>query len=97
MHLYIVLNLVCKLVRTVLKMLIAAVNCHSFAGTTVGKRYARTDELGVPFGITVDGQTFEDTTVTVRERDSTKQVIPSHKALLSRLSASRQELQRNAC
>lgn len=44
------------------------------AGTTIGKRYARTDELGVPFGITVDGQTKEDDTVTLRERDSTKQV-----------------------
>ncbi len=47
----------------------------SSTGTTVGKRYARTDELGVPFGITVDGQTAEDSTVTLRERDSTKQVI----------------------
>lgn len=46
-------------------------------GTTVGKRYARTDELGVPFGITVDGQTAEDNTVTLRERDSTKQVKTS--------------------
>lgn len=50
-------------------------NCLTLAGTTVGKRYARTDELGVPFGITVDGQTAEDSTVTVRERDSTKQVM----------------------
>ena len=43
----------------------------------MGKRYARTDELGVPFGITVDGQTAEDNTVTLRERDSTKQVKTS--------------------
>ena len=59
--------------------MIASVICsvlyvNAFAGTTVGKRYARTDELGVPFGITVDGQTAEDKTVTLRERDSTKQV-----------------------
>lgn len=52
------------------------VTTTNLAGTTVGKRYARTDELGVPFGITVDGQTAEDKTVTVRERDSTKQACP---------------------
>lgn len=42
--------------------------------TTVGKRYARTDEIGVPFGITVDGASLEDGTVTLRERDSMAQV-----------------------
>lgn len=46
----------------------------SFAGTTIGKRYARTDEIGVPFAITVDYDTVKDDTVTVRERDTTKQV-----------------------
>ena len=42
--------------------------------TTVGKRYARTDEIGVPFGVTVDGASLEDGTVTLRERDSMAQV-----------------------
>ena len=41
---------------------------------TIGKRYARTDEIGVPFGVTVDGQTSADGTVTLRERDSMAQV-----------------------
>lgn len=41
---------------------------------TIGKRYARTDEIGVPFGVTVDGTTLEDGTVTLRERDSMAQV-----------------------
>lgn len=47
--------------------------------TTVGKRYARTDEIGVPFGVTVDGESVEgDGSVTLRERDSMAQVrIPS--------------------
>jgi glycyl-tRNA synthetase len=36
----------------------------------VGRRYRRQDEAGTPFCITVDGQTLEDQTVTVRERDS---------------------------
>jgi len=36
----------------------------------VGRRYRRMDEAGTPYCITVDGQTLEDDTVTVRERDS---------------------------
>lgn len=47
-------------------------------GTTIGKRYSRTDELGVPFSVTVDHQTVLDGSVTVRERDSTAQIrVPS--------------------
>lgn len=42
---------------------------------SIGRRYARTDELGVPFGLTIDRQTLEDGTVTLRERDSTAQVL----------------------
>jgi len=40
---------------------------------SVGKRYARQDEIGTPFCITIDGQTLEDDTVTIRDRDSTEQ------------------------
>ena len=36
----------------------------------IGRRYRRQDEVGTPFCITVDGQSLEDNTVTVRERDS---------------------------
>ena len=39
----------------------------------VGRRYRRQDEAGTPFCITVDTQTLEDQTVTVRERDSMEQ------------------------
>lgn len=39
----------------------------------VGRRYRRQDEAGTPFCITVDGQTKEDNTLTVRHRDSMKQ------------------------
>jgi len=39
----------------------------------VGRRYRRMDEAGTPYCITVDGQTLEDDTVTVRERDSMNQ------------------------
>ncbi|EKQ54896.1 MAG: glycyl-tRNA synthetase [Methanobacterium sp. Maddingley MBC34] len=41
---------------------------------TIGRRYARSDEIGTPFAVTVDHQTLEDETVTIRERDSQKQV-----------------------
>ena len=44
------------------------------SGSTIGKRYARNDELGTPLAITVDFQTVQDGTVTLRERDSTKQI-----------------------
>lgn len=40
----------------------------------LGRRYCRADEVGVPFAVTVDFQTLEDGTVTLRERDSTVQV-----------------------
>jgi glycyl-tRNA synthetase len=39
----------------------------------IGRRYARQDEAGTPFCITVDGQTMQDDTVTIRERDSREQ------------------------
>ena len=41
--------------------------------SSIGRRYARQDEAGTPFCITVDGQTLQDDTVTVRERDSRQQ------------------------
>ncbi|HKI79686.1 MAG TPA: glycine--tRNA ligase, partial [Ignavibacteriaceae bacterium] len=40
----------------------------------VGRRYRRQDEIGTPFCLTVDTQTLEDKTVTVRERDSMEQI-----------------------
>ena len=40
---------------------------------SIGKRYARADEIGVPFSITIDYETLEDETVTIRDRNTTKQ------------------------
>ena len=40
---------------------------------SIGKRYYRQDEAGTPFGITVDHQTTEDNTVTLRHRDTQQQ------------------------
>jgi glycyl-tRNA synthetase len=44
------------------------------AKQSIGKRYARMDEIGTPFCVTIDGQTLQDRTVTVRDRDAMGQV-----------------------
>jgi glycyl-tRNA synthetase len=41
---------------------------------SIGKRYARADEIGVPFAITIDYDSLKNNDVTIRDRDSTKQV-----------------------
>ena len=43
-------------------------------GGSIGKRYRRQDEIGTPWGVTIDGQTSEDDTVTLRDRDSLEQI-----------------------
>jgi len=57
-------------------------NCFYDEKGAVGRRYRRQDEAGTPFCVTVDGQTLEDNTVTVRDRDSMEQErIPTDKIL----------------
>lgn len=46
---------------------------HIESKDSIGKRYRRQDAIGTPFCVTVDGQTLEDNTVTLRYRDSMKQ------------------------
>ena len=41
---------------------------------SIGKRYRRQDEIGVPFSVTIDFDTLEDNTVTVRDRDTMEQI-----------------------
>jgi len=41
---------------------------------SIGRRYARADEVGTPLGVTIDYQTLRDETVTIRDRDTWKQV-----------------------
>ncbi len=43
-------------------------------GKRIGKAYKRSDRLGIPYAITIDKQTLEDGTVTVRSRDTSEQV-----------------------
>ncbi len=53
---------------------------------SIGKRYARMDEAGTPFCFTVDGQTLEDQTLTVRDRDTGDQERISVEAVLPYLA-----------
>jgi glycyl-tRNA synthetase len=56
----------------------AGIRTYSEAADSIGRRYARMDEVGTPFCITVDFDTLGDGTVTIRDRDSTKQIrVPS--------------------
>ena len=59
------------------------INCKVDSSSgSVGRRYARADELGIPFGITVDFQSLLDNSVTLRDRDSTNQVRVPFNSLL---------------
>ena len=60
-------------------------NCFYDQKGAVGRRYRRQDEAGTPFCVTVDGQTNEDNTVTVRDRDSMEQVRIATDQLLTYL------------
>ena len=44
------------------------------SSSSIGRRYSRADEVGVPFAITIDFETLKDQTVTLRERDEGNQV-----------------------
>ena len=60
--------------REVFELLKKDFVCQYDKSGSVGRRYARADELGVPFCITVDFDTLNDQSATIRDRDSTKQV-----------------------
>jgi glycyl-tRNA synthetase len=47
--------------------------CQYDAKQSIGKRYARMDEAGTPFCITIDGETLKDQAVTIRSRDTAQQ------------------------
>ena len=52
----------------------------------IGKAYAKADEIGVPYAITIDYQTFEDNAVTIRFRDTREQIRVKIEELPARLS-----------
>lgn len=69
-----------ELAREILNELKFDMNCQYEEKDSIGKRYRRQDAIGTPFCITVDHQTAEDRTVTVRYRDSMEQErVPMNK------------------
>jgi glycyl-tRNA synthetase len=63
-----------ELARGIYERLRTRMSSEYDAGGSIGKRYRRQDEIGTPWGVTVDHQTLEDRTVTLRDRDSLEQV-----------------------
>ena len=59
--------------REILASLKYDFNCRYEEKDTIGKRYRRQDAIGTPYCITIDQQTMEDGTVTIRDRDTMKQ------------------------
>jgi glycyl-tRNA synthetase len=56
-------------------------------GGHIGRRYRRQDEIGTPWGVTIDHQTLSDDTVTLRDRDSLEQVRVPIEGLVEEVSA----------
>jgi glycyl-tRNA synthetase len=71
-----------ELHRTLIK---SGINAYYDEGGSVGRRYARSDEAGTPLAVTVDYDTINDNTVTVRDRDTWKQVRTPISQLLDNL------------
>ena len=77
-----------ELAREIYEELRARIPAEYDAGGSIGRRYRRQDEIGTPWGITVDGQTIEDRTVTLRDRDTLEQVRVPIDELATTLAAS---------
>lgn len=75
--------------REVYELIKPCFSCFWDEAASVGRRYARADEIGIRFCLTVDFESLEDRALTVRDRDTTKQErvrISELKGHLSRLS-----------
>ena len=62
-----------EVAREIVTALRARMQTEYDEGGSIGKRYRRQDEIGTPFCVTVDHQTLEDRTVTLRDRDTLEQ------------------------
>jgi glycyl-tRNA synthetase len=62
-----------EIARNIMDKLKYDFNCYYEEKDSIGKRYRRQDAIGTPYCITVDHQSLEDNTVTIRERDSMNQ------------------------
>jgi glycyl-tRNA synthetase len=74
------------LAKQIHSMLGARYMCDFDETQAIGRRYRRQDEIGTPFCVTVDFDSLEDNSVTIRERDSTAQNRVKIDSLLSELS-----------
>ena len=59
----------------VFKQLASSFSCSYDESGSIGKRYRRNDAIGTPFSVTVDDETMNNNTVTVRDRDTMEQVV----------------------
>jgi glycyl-tRNA synthetase len=73
--------------RAVYEQLRRRIGTEYDEGGSIGKRYRRQDEIGTPWGITVDGETMEADTVTLRDRDSLEQTRVPIEGLADELAA----------
>ena len=76
-----------EVAREIVKALRARMQTEYDEGGSIGKRYRRQDEIGTPWCVTVDHQTLEDRTVTVRDRDTLAQQRVAIDALPELLAA----------
>ena len=60
--------------RKIYNLLKEELVCQFDSSGTVGRRYARADEIGIPYCVTFDFDSIKDKSVTIRDRDTTKQV-----------------------
>ncbi|MGA1144820.1 MAG: glycine--tRNA ligase [Ilumatobacteraceae bacterium] len=74
------------LARQIHSMLGARYMCDFDETQAIGRRYRRQDEIGTPFCVTVDFDSLDDNSVTIRERDSTAQNRVKIDSLMSELS-----------
>ena len=63
-------------------------------GGAIGRRYRRQDEIGTPFCVTVDYESKDNDTVTIRHRDSTKQERVSRTELVAKVRSAMGEYER---
>ncbi|MBR4613906.1 MAG: glycine--tRNA ligase, partial [Kiritimatiellae bacterium] len=71
--------------REIFKTLRAEWNCFWDESGAIGRRYRRQDEAGTPFCVTVDFDTLENGTVTVRDRDTMQQERLTVDALIAKI------------
>jgi glycyl-tRNA synthetase len=62
-----------ELARTVYRDLRQLLQAEYDEGGAIGRRYRRQDEIGTPWAVTIDHQTLQDRTVTLRDRDTLAQ------------------------